>query len=342
MINGILAPDKGKIEVKGKVGALIEVGAGFHPLLTGRENIYVNGAILGMSKKEIDEKFDEIVKFAEIGDFLDAPVKTYSSGMFVRLGFAVAAHCEPGILLIDEVLSVGDMAFRKRCIDRIDTMVNSGVTIVFVSHELVILQGLCKRAILLDKGRVLAEGGSREVVEEYGRLISKEEIESAAFKISKVGVKDVPQIVSVQIVDMEGKERPWFYTDEPLSVTAALQIPKPIDKPAFAINIYRNGAFFCGGVNSVATQKTWSSLQKGEARLELTLERIQVVPGYYAIEVVVVDNKLRADFSRHYSRVFEVRSRAPYVDLRGVFVPAVTWGKLENIPSGAGGNYHNA
>src|SRR3990172_5897393 len=122
MLNGIFWPDKGKITMKGKVGGLIEVGAGFHPLLTGRENVYINGAILGMSRKEIDDKFDDIVEFADIEDFIDAPVKSYSSGMFVRLGFAVAAHCEPDVLLVDEVLAVGDVNFQNRCLRRINEM----------------------------------------------------------------------------------------------------------------------------------------------------------------------------------------------------------------------------
>lgn len=333
LLNGIFWPDKGKITIKGKVGALIQVGAGFHPLLTGRENIYINGAILGMNKREIDKKFDSIVEFADIGDFLDAPVKFYSSGMFVRLGFAVAVHCEPDILLVDEVLAVGDMAFRKRCIDRMDTMIDSGVTIVFVSHALVILQGVCKRAILLDRGSIRAEGSSREIVQEYGRIVSKGRIEPAIFKLPEVGEEDAPQVVSVRVVDMEGKEKSWFYTDESLRVIAALRVPKPIDKPAFAINIFQGDGFFCGGANSVIAQKAWPFLQKGEARLELTLEQIQVVPGYCVVEVVAVDNKLRADFSRAYSRSFEVRSRAAYVDSRGVFVPMVTWDRLENSPA---------
>lgn len=154
MINGIFMPDIGEIKIEGKVGALIEVGAGFHPYLTGRENIYLNGAVLGMNKKFIDEKFDEIVKFSEIGDFLDMPVKNYSSGMYVRLGFSVAAHLKCDILLIDEILAVGDTDFQKKCVNKIKNLKTNGVTIIFVSHNLDNVRMLCDKIVVLDKGEI--------------------------------------------------------------------------------------------------------------------------------------------------------------------------------------------
>lgn len=166
MLNGIFWPDKGRITVKGKVGALIAVGAGFHPLLTGRENVYINAAILGMTKKEVDEKFDDIIEFADIGDFIDAPVKFYSSGMFVRLGFAVAVHCEPDILLVDEVLAVGDIEFRAKCYKKIDE-IKDKTTIVIVSHMPETLSRLCNEAFLLDRGRKIMRGSLAEVQEYY-------------------------------------------------------------------------------------------------------------------------------------------------------------------------------
>ena len=147
LINGIFMPDCGEIHIRGKVGALIAVGAGFHPLLTGRENIYVNGQILGMSKREIDGKYEEIVAFADIGDFIDAPVKHYSSGMVVRLGFSVAIHCDPDILLVDEVLSVGDYSFQYKCFEKIKEVKRKGTTIVFVSHNMSAIQSVCEKGI---------------------------------------------------------------------------------------------------------------------------------------------------------------------------------------------------
>ena len=327
----ITAPTRGRVWVQGRVGALINLRAGFHRELTGRENIYLNGVILGMSRREVRRKFDEIVGFAELGEFIDTPVKFYSSGMLVRLGFSVAAHVEPDVLLIDEVLSVGDMAFRKRCLDRMDAMISSGIPVVFVSHDLVALQGVCKRAILLDSGHIRAEGSSREVVEEYEKLMPAGNIGLERFKVPEAGVKDSPEVVSVRVTDVKGDERSSFNLDEPLRVIATLRVPKAIDEPAFAVTIYRADGFYCGGTNSVVSGVAWPRLEEGEACLEVTLDRIQVVPGYYTIAIWVVDKRLRADFAGGYSRVFCVQGRLMFGDERdGVFVPLVVWNRLEN------------
>jgi lipopolysaccharide transport system ATP-binding protein len=167
MLNGLIRPDKGRITMRGRVGALIELGAGFSPVLTGRENIYINGAVLGFSKREIDAKFDEIVDFAELHDAIDAPVQNYSSGMHVRLGFAVAAHLEPSILLIDEVLAVGDASFRLKCMHTIRRKVDSGTSIILVSHQLGHIRNVCNRAVWLDQGKVRNSGYASEVCSSY-------------------------------------------------------------------------------------------------------------------------------------------------------------------------------
>lgn len=168
LISGITEPTEGRIEIYGRIGSLLEVGTGFHLELTGRENIYLNGAILGMRRREIERKFDEIVDFSGVEQFLDTPVKFYSSGMRVRLGFAVAAHLEPDILLLDEVLAVGDAAFQKKCLGKLDTVATSdGRTVLFISHDLVAIQTLCQRAILLENGKITAEGPTRDVVDQY-------------------------------------------------------------------------------------------------------------------------------------------------------------------------------
>ncbi len=167
ILSRITEPSQGRAVIHGRVGSLLEVGTGFHPQLTGRENIYLNGAILGMKKIEIDRKFDEIVAFSEVERFIDTPVKRYSSGMYVRLAFAVAAHLEPEILLVDEVLAVGDASFQKKCLGKMGDVANEGRTVLFVSHNMIALQSLCKQALWLNQGQVVEEGESDQVISNY-------------------------------------------------------------------------------------------------------------------------------------------------------------------------------
>jgi lipopolysaccharide transport system ATP-binding protein len=174
LITGIMKPTSGRIEVNGRLSALIEVGAGFHPDLTGRENIYLNGTILGMRRAEIDRKFDAIVEFSGLADFIDTPVKRYSTGMYARLGFSVAAHVDPDILIVDEVLSVGDVVFQNRCLEKMNTIIRSGATVIFVSHNLRAIAELCPRSILLEHGKVAAAGPSQEVLQSYLQSCSQQ------------------------------------------------------------------------------------------------------------------------------------------------------------------------
>ena len=173
LLNGIYWPDRGKIVVRGKVGALIELGAGFHPMLTGRENIYVNSAVLGMTKKEVDKKFDSIVDFSEIGDFLDTPVKHYSSGMYVRLGFSIAIHCEPDILLIDEVLAVGDEGFQKKCFNKLGEVKKNGTTILLVSHNMHNMSTFAEKIVLVNRGTAQYYNKVADGIKEYNRLFKQ-------------------------------------------------------------------------------------------------------------------------------------------------------------------------
>lgn len=176
MLNGLIRPDHGRITMRGRVGALIELGAGFSPVLTGRENIYVNGAVLGFSKKAIDAKYDEIVEFAELRDAIDAPVQTYSSGMYVRLGFAVASQLNPDVLLIDEVLAVGDTAFRTKCMNRIWSLIHGGAAVILVTHNMYHVQAFATRALLLDNGKVAFAGDPPATVSAYESRVADETI----------------------------------------------------------------------------------------------------------------------------------------------------------------------
>jgi lipopolysaccharide transport system ATP-binding protein len=174
IIAGIYTPDRGRVVTRGRVSALIELGAGFHPEFTGRENVYINGIILGLSKKEIRRRFDEIVDFAEIPDFIDAPVRTYSSGMYMRLAFSVAVHVDPDILLVDEVLAVGDEGFVRKCLEKMDDFKKQGKTIILVGHDLALIERWCDSALLLESGHVTAEGLPPEVVAAYRQSTAAE------------------------------------------------------------------------------------------------------------------------------------------------------------------------
>jgi lipopolysaccharide transport system ATP-binding protein len=191
ILSRVTPPTTGQIELHGRVGALLEVGTGFHPELTGRDNVYLNGAILGMTRAEIDRKFDEIVAFAEVERFIDTPVKRYSSGMQLRLAFAVAAHLEPEILIIDEVLSVGDLAFQEKCLGRMETVAREGRTILFVSHNLTAVSKLCARSMLLQSGHKVTEGATHEVLETYVRSVLRESGTELTERVDRHGTGDL-------------------------------------------------------------------------------------------------------------------------------------------------------
>jgi lipopolysaccharide transport system ATP-binding protein len=188
MINGIFPPDVGSITVKGRIGALIAVGAGFHPHMTGRENIYLNGTVLGMAKEEIARKFDSIIEFAGIGEFLDAPVSTYSSGMYVRLGFAIAIHSDLDLLLVDEILAVGDINFQRKCFEKVLQLKAQGVSTIFVTHSIPQLERMCDRGLLLDHGVPICLDNIREVIKRYMAIEGEHEL-NKPLNTSKVGVE---------------------------------------------------------------------------------------------------------------------------------------------------------
>ncbi|HXK60297.1 MAG TPA: ABC transporter ATP-binding protein [Acidobacteriota bacterium] len=200
ILAGITDPNEGYAEITGRVASLLEVGSGFHPELTGRENVYLNGAVLGMRKEEIDRKMEEIVSFAEVGDFLDTPIKHYSSGMYVRLAFSIAAHLEPEILLVDEVLAVGDAAFQRKCLGKMDDVCKEGRTVLFVSHNMGLIESICERGILLESGRVAKQGDIREVVSTYLKTIEDQQHVPLLARTDRRG-KAMSQVAKFEILD---------------------------------------------------------------------------------------------------------------------------------------------
>ncbi len=238
MLNGIFWPDKGKIKIKGRVNALIAVGAGFHPMLSGRENIYINGAILGMSRKEVDRKFDAIVKFADIGDFLDTPVKFYSSGMFVRLGFAVAVHCEPDILLVDEVLAVGDLAFALKCHKKMSEFRLSGGTVVMVSHNLQAVRNICKKALWLNNSKIKEIGEVHHVCDLYEENIIMSQKSGYETMRSQLSYDPRVKISKVEFLNKNNRICTNFKVGDYFKLRIHFACKRTVNNPIFTVSMF--------------------------------------------------------------------------------------------------------
>jgi lipopolysaccharide transport system ATP-binding protein len=234
ILSRVTGPTEGRVEIMGRVGSLLEVGTGFHPELTGRENVYLNGAILGMTRAEIEAKFDEIVAFAEVERFLDTPIKRYSSGMYTRLAFAVAAHLEPEILIVDEVLAVGDSSFQRKCLGKMDDITRLGRTVLFVSHNMAAVTRLCPRALLLDGGRVVSYGKSQQVVDEYivgiDRL-SKLQLRTRSDRFGSQAVR----FVGIELRDADGTPIPQAAAGQ--DVVLAVEYQSELGAPLHDVEI---------------------------------------------------------------------------------------------------------
>jgi lipopolysaccharide transport system ATP-binding protein len=298
----ITDPTEGRATITGRVGSLLEVGTGFHPELTGRENVFLNGAILGMRKAEITSKFDDIVEFAEVERFIDTPVKRYSSGMYVRLAFAVAAFLEPEILFVDEVLSVGDQAFQQRCIGRMGEIAHSGRTILFVSHNLASVSALCSRAVLLDGGRVVLDGDVDSVIDHYVSSVQQLAGEDLAHRIDRQGDGRL-KVIRAEVVAPDGNpprtgqdaEVRLSYVTQTggLDVTAAFTIYGPLADPVLTCS------------SAITGQRLLTHSSEGEFVCELP--DLLLLPGRYSLNIYIEVNGVLADWVRDamYFDVFE-------------------------------------
>ena len=280
MLNGIFMPDAGSITIRGRVGSLIQVGAGFHPMLTGRENVYINGAILGMSKKEIDRKFDSIVEFADIGDFLDAPVRHYSSGMFVRLGFAIAIHCEPDVLLIDEILAVGDVNFRKKCSRKMRELKESDVTIVFVTHDLGLLRHICQRAVCLKSGMVQYVGDLDGAISEY--------MTTPFAQPDNTSPSTAHKIKQVSLFNRNHEQTDVVTTGEMCGFEVQLDMPDSVDRPVVGLAIYDFTAQVVIGLNTRSSECAIDRLS-GRHAVRVEFPFLNLIPGTYSVRVALYD-----------------------------------------------------
>ncbi len=287
MLNGIFWPDKGKITVRGRVGALIEVGAGFHPLLTGRENIYINAAILGMTKKEVDGKFDDIVEFADIGDFIDAPVKSYSSGMFVRLGFAVAAHCEPDVLLLDEVLAVGDVNFQNRCLRRINEMM-AGCAVILVSHNPIIIRFNCTKVLFLNKGKPEFYGPTSEGVDNYLNFMMRQADASRSAQKDSLKHNAKVELKSIALLNRNFVEISEVNFNESVIIEGIINVIKPMREAIVGFGFGQDGverSFFC--FSSQVNGDKYYDLAEGEHKFRITIPELGLKAGRYNLGVVI-------------------------------------------------------
>lgn len=240
ILSQITAPTAGVVKVKGRIASLLEVGTGFHPELTGRENIYLNGAILGMSRSEVTRKLDEIVDFSGVEKFIDTPVKRYSSGMYVRLAFAVGAHLDPEILIVDEVLAVGDLEFQKKCMGKMENVASEGRTVLFVSHNMGAIQRLCTRAILLSEGKAVADGSTSSVVEQYLSSGMSQQGERIWIDLNQAPGDEVVRLVAVRSLNMCDEVASYFSVREPFQLELEFQVLQAGHPLDIAFSIYNS------------------------------------------------------------------------------------------------------
>jgi ABC-2 type transport system ATP-binding protein len=300
----IYRPNRGRITARGKMSALLELGAGFHPELSGRENVYLNGSILGMSKRDIDRRFDGIVEFAGLEHFIDTPVKNYSSGMYVRLGFSIAITVEPDVLLVDEVLAVGDESFQQRCMEKFADLRSSGRTVVIVSHSLDTVRSMCDAAAWLDHGALLKTGDAHEVVSAYlasvrdDRRAHEQAVEAMT---SREESSTGWQIRDVEFVDESGRATSMVRTGSPLTVRVTLDVPAG-GRIALGLGIYRTD-----GVHVAGPHHRFDTGGSGKRVIEYRVPRFQVAGGVYDLTVRVLDE--------HLQRTHTVRRRAARLDV---------------------------
>ena len=329
LLSRIFDPTRGKIEISGRIGALIEITAGFHPELTGRENVYLNGTILGMTKREINSKFEQIVDFSGIAEFIDTPVKRYSSGMYSRLGFSVAAHMDPDILLVDEVLSVGDIAFQSKCTQKMRELLESNTTIILVSHNLTLVQNLCKRVILLQKGAIIKEGITDEVISYYQNIVNKMEEEELTKQIASDSYKvkinqDVPvDILNISLYDGRRNLREHFKIGESISINVEFESKEKINNPVFSLDIIRPDSVLCCASNTKENGLFIDSI-KGRGLININLGKINLAPGIYSLKVSIWDREMIHPYIIGKKDIFKIESKGS-ISNNAVFLPEVEW-----------------
>ncbi len=289
LLTRIIYPDSGNVSIRGRVSSLLELGAGFHPDMSGRENIYTNAAIFGLTKKEIDARLEQIIAFSELEEFIDNPVRTYSSGMYMRLAFSVAIHVDADVLLIDEILAVGDAAFQAKCFERLCEIKATGTTIVIVSHSLSQIERFCDRSIWLDQGLIRMEGAPCEVHPAYLEFMGQRRRKPAEQKQASQPAPEQQEkparLCGVSLLNANGEAAERFKTGEPATLCIQYQTkPDQVDHPMLGIALYRNDKLLCYGTNT--QREHFSEIpvrETGTARFEI--EKLNLVPGTYWFDI---------------------------------------------------------
>ena len=293
LMAGTAKPTAGTLEVDGRVSALLEIGAGFHPDFTGRENALLNGSILGLSRREMQQQLPSIEAFADIGRFFDAPVKTYSSGMYMRLGFAVAVHLDPDVLLVDEVLAVGDEYFQHKCFAKIEEFRKAKKTIVLVTHDLGAVARLCERALWLDKGVVGGLGPTRDVINAYHLQVGEREQTERASRGeigARWGSKEV-EIAGARVLDRDGSERGVLESGDPAAIEIRYKNHANVDDAVFGVYVYRDDGTGVYGTNTLIDRVSVPQRSEGVARIRLAA--LQLLPGAYDVDIGIIDPQSR-------------------------------------------------
>ena len=326
LLANITRPTSGQIMVQGRVSALIELGSGFHADLTGRENIYLNGTILGLSRKAIRRRFDEIVAFSEIERFIETPVKRYSSGMLVRLGFAVASCVEPDILLVDEVLAVGDAAFRQKCLQRIRSLLEEGTSILFVSHNLYMAQAVCPTALYLELGRIKHQGAISEVIDYYERDLHEEQAHKlATAQCHTEGIITDVEITEVAVVDGDGHVTSEFSSAQHVEICVYYNNYGAAGLINAVIHIIRTDGLICSMMRT-ALDQVQLSLQAEKSSFSLLLEPLQLTGGGYYVDVQITNESDAIILASQSSKWFYVSGAAlSHEGDHGVFEPQRKW-----------------
>ena len=325
LLSRVTSPTSGRIFTRGRMAALIELGAGFHPDLTGRENVYLNGSILGLQQKEISASMSDIVEFAGLEKFIDTPVKRYSSGMYVRLAFSIATHVKAELLLIDEVLSVGDISFQVKSMAKMNELRDSGATIVYISHNLPNVASFCKRVLLLHKGKIIEEGGANEVVKIYRELERKAGLKKVAKQeeetLTAKNTDNNDKAVNVELLNVNQELTSEFDVDEPLLIRCRYHSLDPLEEPGYAIRVWRADGLLC---TNIISPREYSYAAHKNGCFEAEIGPLFLQPDYYSLSVFIYDRK---NGSLHASRTdLSFQFRGIIRDgTAGVMAPNVEW-----------------